>query len=201
MAGHSRNFGLESFGFQVAVRFDEKPAERSLWSSSTNKRADICYMMSPGFIVDEPRDGKQDDCESMAPRPEKKPQRAEDVWGFNDSFKRLSKKCPVDITARPAIYSGPVVVAGGRVPQDAELTARVGDYESIRKYAFTGDIYQLVVEPESIEYNGQIVEFYLNGHKSVSLDRLRERLSQEPTSSLSSLGYRRRHRLHNKITA
>ncbi len=79
---------------------------------------------------------------------------------------------PTPLTAQPAIYSGPLTIAGlAVIPPGAVLTARIGtDYESLPA-AIVGQGYQsLVIAPQSSRFIGQPIEFFLNGFKSVSID-------------------------------
>ncbi len=79
---------------------------------------------------------------------------------------------PTPLIAQPAIYSGPLTIAGlAAIPPGSVLTARIGStYESLPA-AIVGQNYQnLVISPGSSSFIGQPVEFFLNGFKSVSLD-------------------------------
>ncbi len=77
---------------------------------------------------------------------------------------------PTPATASPAIYAGAIVIAGGVVPDGAELVARVGEYVS-QPALIVGQAYQnLVVGPVSSSLVGSPVEFYLDGFKSASVD-------------------------------
>ncbi len=79
---------------------------------------------------------------------------------------------PTPLTAQPAIYSGPLTIAGlASIPPGSVLTARIGtDYESLPA-AIVGQGYQsLVIAPQSSRFVGQPIEFFLNGVKSVSID-------------------------------
>ena len=79
---------------------------------------------------------------------------------------------PTPVTAQPAIYSGPLTIAGlAAIPPGSVLTARIGSsYESLPA-AIVGQNYQnLVISPGSSSFIGQPIEFFLNGIKSVSLD-------------------------------
>ena len=79
---------------------------------------------------------------------------------------------PTPLTAQPAIYSGPLTIAGlATIPPGSVLTARIGTaYESLPA-AIVGQGYQnLVIAPGSSSFIGQPIEFFLNGFKSVSLD-------------------------------
>ena len=70
------------------------------------------------------------------------------------------------IVAEPAIYGGPITVAGGSVPEGAVLIARLGDYESAPALV-QGDRYQnLVVNPRDINLLGKTIMFFLNGVES-----------------------------------
>lgn len=97
------------------------------------------------------------------------------ITGFRDAVKPLEERCasiPVltPEASDPSIYSGPIVIAGvAKIPEGAVLTARVGDYESLPG-VIVGERYQLVIEPDSSSLVGQPVEFFLDDHKSVSLD-------------------------------
>ncbi len=79
---------------------------------------------------------------------------------------------PTPLTADPAIYSGPLTIAGlAAVPPDSVLIARIGSsYESLPA-AIVGQTYQsLVIAPPNSSFVGQPVEFFLNEFKSVSID-------------------------------
>ena len=70
----------------------------------------------------------------------------------------------------PAVYEGRLFVTGSNVPEDAVLIARVGDYES-QPATIEGDNYSLlIVHPTDPSAVGQLIEFYLNGFRSDSVD-------------------------------
>ena len=73
-------------------------------------------------------------------------------------------------TAQPAVYSGPIVVAGGVVPEGAKLVARVGSYQSHAALIQGREYSNLVVDPNDINLVGQTVEFFLNGVRSGTTD-------------------------------
>ena len=71
--------------------------------------------------------------------------------------------------ALPSTYSGLVIIAGGSVPADAKLVARIGDYEA--SAVVEGDSYRnLVVDPEDFSLVGRTIEFFLDGVKSRTTD-------------------------------
>ena len=73
---------------------------------------------------------------------------------------------PTPIVVLPAVYEGLIVVAGGPVPEDARLVARIGAYES-PPAAVDGETYRsLVVDPNDSTLVGSVIEFYLNGYRS-----------------------------------
>ena len=73
---------------------------------------------------------------------------------------------PTPIVVLPAVYEGLIVVAGGPVPEDARLVARIGAYES-PPAAVDGETYRsLVVDPNVSTLVGSVIEFYLNGYRS-----------------------------------
>ena len=73
-------------------------------------------------------------------------------------------------TAQPAVYSGPIVVAGSTVPEGAKLVARVGSYESHPALIQGQGYINLVVDPNDVRLIGQTVEFFLNGVRSGTTD-------------------------------
>jgi hypothetical protein len=77
------------------------------------------------------------------------------------------------VVAPNLVYSGTIVVAGGRVPSDAVLVARVGSYES-SPALIEGDGYKsLVVVPGDPELLGQPVVFVLNEVQAIQQDTYR----------------------------
>ena len=81
-----------------------------------------------------------------------------------------STPTPTPLTAAPAIYAGPLVIAGGIVPEGAELVARVGDYVSLPALIVGQGYRNLVVGPVRSSLIGSPVEFYLDGFKSSNVD-------------------------------
>ena len=75
--------------------------------------------------------------------------------------------------ADPAIYSGLVVVAGGEIPEGAELVARIGSIESLPAVIVGEEYKNLVVDPANLALVGQPIEFFLNGIKSRTMDTYR----------------------------
>ena len=70
---------------------------------------------------------------------------------------------PTPMTANPAVYSGPIVIAGGTVPENAKLVARVGTYETLPA-VITGNSYaNLVIAPHDPNLLGEQITFLLNG--------------------------------------
>jgi len=75
---------------------------------------------------------------------------------------------PTPPTAFPGVFDGLLIVAGGRVPENATLVARIGSYESLPAF-IQGEAYRnLVVDPNDSSLIGQVIEFFLNGVKSRS---------------------------------
>ena len=69
-----------------------------------------------------------------------------------------------------AVYSGPIIVAGGAVPEGVTLVARVGGYES-SPALIEGEQYRnLVVAPKDGRLVGQQVEFFLGESRSETVD-------------------------------
>jgi hypothetical protein len=97
--------------------------------------------------------------------------------GFNLNFPNLPIPTPTStpiptatpLVALPAAYAGIIIVAGGSVPENARLVARIGDgYESLPGVvtASTGEYFGIVLDPIDIKFVGRTVEFYLNGVKA-----------------------------------
>ncbi len=72
---------------------------------------------------------------------------------------------PVAPTLGPAVFSGFIVVAGGRVPDNARLVARLGSYESLPAF-IDGDEYVALLDPDDPALLGETIEFFLNDVKS-----------------------------------
>ena len=77
---------------------------------------------------------------------------------------------PTVPSVSPAVYSGPIIVAGGSVPEGVTLVARVGGYES-SPALIEGEQYRnLVVAPKDGRLAGQQVEFFLGESRSETVD-------------------------------
>ena len=83
---------------------------------------------------------------------------------FNLTFPRIPEPTPTaaPIVVAPSVYSGVIVVAGTVVPQDAELVAVVGDYESAPALITGQSFVSLVVAPGEEVFTGMPVQFFLN---------------------------------------
>ena len=73
---------------------------------------------------------------------------------------------PTPSEARPAVYSGHVIIQGGSVPDGAQLVARLGAYESFVVTVENEEFRNLVVDPDDVRLIGQPIEFFLNGVKA-----------------------------------
>ena len=103
--------------------------------------------------------------------------RPEIKTGFNLTFPSVPEPTPTPppvpptptvkpVQALPGVFSGTIVVAGGTVPAEAVLVAKIGSYESLPA-SIQGESYRnLVVDPGDTSALGQPVEFFLNGVKS-----------------------------------
>ncbi len=103
--------------------------------------------------------------------------RPEIKTGFNLTFPSVPEPTPTPppvpptptvkpVQALPGVFNGTIVVAGGTVPAEAVLVARIGSYESLPA-SIQGESYRnLVVDPGDTSALGQPVEFFLNGVKS-----------------------------------
>ena len=77
---------------------------------------------------------------------------------------------PTPVVALPSVYSGLIIVAGGSVPADAELVARVGGYDSLPA-SISGEFYRnLVINPGDTSLIGATLLFFLNGIESRTTD-------------------------------
>ena len=100
--------------------------------------------------------------------------RPEIKTGFNLTFPSVPEPTPTPppvpptptvkpVQALPGVFSGTIVVAGGTVPAEAVLVAKIGSYESLPA-SIQGESYRnLVVDPGDTSALGQPVEFFLNG--------------------------------------
>ena len=77
---------------------------------------------------------------------------------------------PTVPSVSPAVYSGPIIVAGGSVPEGATLVARVGGYESSPALIEREEYRNLVVAPKDGRLAGQQVEFFLGESRSETTD-------------------------------
>ena len=63
----------------------------------------------------------------------------------------------------PAVYSGPIVIVGATVSQDAELVARVGSYVSIPAVISGNSYLNLVIAPNDVDLLDKEITFLLDG--------------------------------------
>ena len=77
---------------------------------------------------------------------------------------------PTPMAAFPAVYSGPIVIAGGTVPENAELVARLGDYESLPAVISGNNYLNLVIAPNDPDLLGEQITFLLNGFAAAETD-------------------------------
>lgn len=67
------------------------------------------------------------------------------------------------ISVGPIVYNGVVVVSGGTMPEDAILTARIGNYESQPVTLDGGRFISLIIDLDEPGFTDKEVTFYLNG--------------------------------------
>ncbi len=77
---------------------------------------------------------------------------------------------PTPVAANPAVYSGLVVIAGGIVPDDANLIAQIGAYKSFPAVISGSNYINLVVAPGDASLLGMPITFLLNGHPAEKAD-------------------------------
>ena len=77
---------------------------------------------------------------------------------------------PTPRSALPSAYSGPIVILGGTVSQDAELVARVGSYVSIPAVIDGNSYLNLVIAPNDANLLGEEVTFLLDGIEASTTD-------------------------------
>ena len=70
---------------------------------------------------------------------------------------------PTPRPALPAVFSGPIVVLGGTVSQDAKLVARIGDYVSIPAVISGNGYLNLVIAPNDVDLLDMEITFLLDG--------------------------------------
>ena len=81
------------------------------------------------------------------------------------------------VVAMPSVYSGALIIAGGTVPENATLVARIGEYESLPALIDGETFRSLVVDPQDTGLFGAPVEFHLNGVAARSEDRYKSGVS------------------------
>ena len=80
--------------------------------------------------------------------------------------KAAAKIDPEPQTAYPSVYSGSILVAGTEIPDNAVLTAKIGDYTSPQAI-ITGNSFQnLVISPGNSTYIDKPIIFMLNNVES-----------------------------------
>ena len=77
---------------------------------------------------------------------------------------------PTPEATNPAVYSGPIIIAGGTVPEDATLIAQLGAYESFPAVISGNNYLNLVVAPSDPALLGKPITFLLNGHPAEETD-------------------------------
>ena len=80
--------------------------------------------------------------------------------------KAVAKVDPEPQTAYPSVYSGSILIAGTEIPDNAVLTAKIGDYTSPQAI-ITGNSFQnLVISPGNSTYIDKPIIFMLNNVES-----------------------------------
>ncbi len=77
---------------------------------------------------------------------------------------------PTPVAANPAVYSGPIVIAGGTVPENTTLIAQLGEYQSFPAVISGSAYINLVVAPGDHTLLGKPITFLLNGHPAAETD-------------------------------
>jgi len=77
---------------------------------------------------------------------------------------------PTPVAANPAVYSGPIVIAGGTVPENTTLIAQLGEYQSFPAVISGSTYINLVVAPGDHTLLGKPITFLLNGHPAAETD-------------------------------
>ena len=77
---------------------------------------------------------------------------------------------PTPQAANPAVYSGPIVIAGGTVPDNSTLIAQLGAYQSLPAVISGNTYINLVVAPSDPTLLGKPITFLLNGHPAEETD-------------------------------
>ena len=77
---------------------------------------------------------------------------------------------PTPQAAFPAVYSGPIIIAGGTVPENAIIIAQLGAYESLPAVISGNSYLNLVVAPNDHTLLGKPITFLLNGHPAEGAD-------------------------------
>ncbi len=77
---------------------------------------------------------------------------------------------PTPQAVNPAVYSGPIIIAGGVVPENVTLIARLGAYESFPAVISGSNYLNLVVAPSDPTLLGKPITFLLNGHPAEETD-------------------------------
>ena len=72
--------------------------------------------------------------------------------------------------ASPAVYSGPIVIAGATVPENATLIAQLGAYQSLPAVISGNTYVNLVIAPNDATLLGRPITFLLNGHPAEETD-------------------------------
>ena len=80
-----------------------------------------------------------------------------------------STPSPTPVVAIPAVYEGAIIVAGGTVPAEAEITARIGGL-TFAALVEGGRYKNLVVSPDTPALIGGRIDFFLNGIRSSTTD-------------------------------
>ena len=87
---------------------------------------------------------------------------------YNLTFAKLPDPTPTPtpVVVAPAVYSGAIVVAGQEPPAQAQLTARIGGYQTT-PITTNGSVFtNLVIAPPDDSAIGQPIQFFLNGFPS-----------------------------------
>ena len=168
-AAETINYASAKVKFRYSLTFNKVPPTQSELDAAANAKADA-QTASQAKANKEASDAiakaKADAEAAAAAKVDEVVKKTQSKTDAAVATKAVAKVDPEPQTAYPSVYSGSILIAGTEIPDNAVLTAKIGDYTSPQAI-ITGNSFQnLVISPGNSTYIDKPIIFMLNNVES-----------------------------------